>query len=113
VRPKGTRQDGAPQRDRPEARPVGGIGTTGAQRRFDLGEEDPQHRIHQNRVAMEEVAQPLWDRQHPLSHRHLGNDVIRRVSCGLGHLPAGRQVHRVAHDGQTPRPLQAKAIRKS
>ncbi len=89
MRPKGARQDGAPQRDRPETRPVGGIGTTGAQRRFDLGEEDPQHRIHQTRVALEEVAQPLRQRQDPLPHRHLGKDVIHQVSGGLGHPPGG------------------------
>lgn len=35
------------------------VRTTGAERRFDLGEENPQYRIDQTGVVMEKIPQPL------------------------------------------------------
>ena len=72
-----------------KTRPVGGLGTAGSQRRFDLGEENPQHRVDQIDVVMEEVPQPLRQRQHPLPDRHLGEYVIDEVRGGFGHAAGG------------------------
>jgi hypothetical protein len=39
-------------------------------------------------VAMEEVAQPLGHRQHPLPHGEAWQDVIRKMRRGFHHAPA-------------------------
>ena len=83
------RSEAVDERHRPETRPVGGIGTAGSQRRFDLGEEDPQHRVDQRAVVMDKIAQPFRQRKHPLPHRHLGKHVIHQVCRSLGHAAGG------------------------
>ena len=75
------------KRHRTEPRPARRVRTAEAQRRFDLGQENPQHRIDQAGVTMKELAQPLRQREHPLPHRHLGVHMIHQVRGRLGHAP--------------------------
>ena len=75
------------KRHRTEPRPARRVRTAEAQRRFDLGQENPQHRIDQAGVTMKELAQPLRQREHPLPHRHLGVHMIHPMRGGLGHAP--------------------------
>ena len=42
-------------------------------------QKDPQHHVEHWAVALPEVAQSLRHRQHPLTHRQAGEDVIRQV----------------------------------
>ena len=78
-----------------------------AQMTLDLVEENTQGAIEGLSVTLEVVAQPLGQGQDPLAHRQRGQYMIDEVSGGLGCL------RRVLHEGQTARPLQEKATRKS
>ena len=81
------RSETVDKRHRTEPGIAGRVGTAQAQRRLHLGEENPQHRIDQTGVTMEEIPQPLRQREHPLPHRHLGEHVIHEVRGRLGHAP--------------------------
>ena len=51
-----------------------------------------QHRAERLGVAVQEVAQALRDRQHPLAHRQRREDLVDQMRRRLGHAPgvAGR-----------------------
>ena len=66
----------------------------GLQAMRNNAQEDAQHHVEHNPVALHEVAQPLRDRQHPLAHRQAGKDLIRQVRRRLHHAPG---VARGAH----------------
>ena len=55
-------------------------------------EEDVQRQGLHGRIVLQEVAQALGHRQHPLAHRQPRHDVIGEMRCGLDHAPgvAGR-----------------------
>ena len=81
------------------------LGRTGAvslQALPDDPQKNAQRTVQRCRVALHEVAQPLWHRQHPLVHREVRKNMVHQVRRRLVHAP------RVA-EGHTPRPLQAKA----
>ena len=46
-----------------------------------------QHRSHQLGLCGQQQAQRDRQRQHPLAHRHMGDDVVDQMRCGLGHAP--------------------------
>ena len=48
---------------------------------------DLQHRCHQLRLCSQQQAQRDRQRQYPLAHRHMGDDVIDQVGRGLRHAP--------------------------
>ena len=62
-------------------------GAVGLQALRNHAQEDAQHHIEHNPVALHEVAQPLRHRQHTLAHRQAGKDVIRQVRRRLHHAP--------------------------
>lgn len=68
-------------------------GTVFPQAAFHHAQENAQDGPLQGRVWLQEVAQPLWRRQHPLPHRQERENMIG-------------QMHRVLQDGHTPLPLQ-------
>ncbi len=56
--------------------------------------EDGAHRDGRDRptqvmVPRQQVAQRMWERQHPLSHRHVREDVVAQMGGALGHPPSG------------------------
>ena len=63
-----------------------------------------QHGRHQLGLRSQQQAQRDRQRQHPLAHRHMGNDVVDQVGCGLGH--AARAARRAE-----PAPLAAKGYK--
>jgi len=65
-----------------------------------------QHGTDRVGLALQDVAQPLGHREHPLAHRQGREDVINRMRGGFGHAPG-------AAGGQTPRPVREKATKKS
>ncbi len=50
-------------------------------------QEDAQHHVEHRPVALHEVAQSLWDGEHPLAHRQAREYVIAKVCCRLHHTP--------------------------
>ena len=50
-------------------------------------QKDAQHHVEHHPIVLHEVAQPLWHRQHPLTHRQMGQDVVNQVCRSLGHTP--------------------------
>ena len=46
-------------------------------------QEDTQHHIKHQPVALHEVAQSFGNRQHPLAHRQARENVIRQMRSGL------------------------------
>jgi hypothetical protein len=55
-----------------------------AQRRLDATQEAGQHRIDRFGLALQEVAQALGHRQHPVAHRQRWKDMIDKMRGGLG-----------------------------
>jgi hypothetical protein len=81
-------------------------------------QEDAQHHVQYRSITLHEVAQALWDRQHPLAHRQAGKDVVSEVRRRLHHAPGiARGAHAAAFAGigdkivvpavVTPRPGKA------
>ena len=62
------------------------------QPRLDDAQQDVQHRAERLGIALQEVAQALRDRQHPLTHRQRREDLVDQMGSRLGHAPrvAGR-----------------------
>ena len=48
---------------------------------------DLQHRRHQQWLRGQQQAQRDRQRQHPLAHRHMGDDVVDQMGRGLRHAP--------------------------
>ena len=63
-----------------------------AQPRLDDPQQDVQHRTERLGIALQEVAQALRHRQHPLAHRQRREDLVNQMRRRLGHAPgvAGR-----------------------
>jgi hypothetical protein len=59
---------------------------------LDHPQEDVQHRAECLGLALQEVAQALRDRQHPLTYRQRREDPVDQMGSRLGHAPrvAGR-----------------------
>ena len=53
----------------------------------DHAVHDLQHRRHQLGLRGQQQAQRDRQRQHPLAHRHMGDDVVHQVRRGLRHAP--------------------------
>ncbi len=53
----------------------------------DCSVHDLQHRRHQQRLRGQQQAQRDRQRQHPLAHRHMRDDVFDQVRGGLRHAP--------------------------
>ena len=70
-----------------EARLRRGPGTVLSHMGLDHAQEDVPHGTRRYGLALQEVAQPLGHREHPLAHRQGREDVIDQVGGGLGHAP--------------------------
>ena len=61
-------------------------GAPGQQRRklsLERAQPHVEHLTCEFGVAMHEIAQSLGQRQYPLPHRHLGEDMVDQMRCGL------------------------------
>ena len=67
--------------------PGPGVVVRATQRRLDLREKNPQHRINPTGAVMEEVPRPLRERKPLPPHWHLGQHVIQLMRGRLGHAP--------------------------
>ena len=62
-------------------------GAVGLQALRDDPQENAQHHVEHCPVALHEVAQSLWNGEHPLAHRQAGEDMIAEVCRCLHHAP--------------------------
>ena len=69
----------------------GGLGALDARLAYEVGGDDSlnhaQHRPQQFRMHGKQAAQRDGERQHPLPHRHVRDDLINQVSRRLMHAP--------------------------
>ena len=71
--------------ERPELSIPGCTRARGAQGRADGTDEDPQDGASDVRAALQVGTEPLRKAEHPLSHRKVGQHMIRDVGGDLGH----------------------------
>ena len=89
------------ERDRAEARRRARTWTVRTQALLHRAQEHPQGRALEGGVAVQEVAQPLRHRQHPLPHWQAWEDVIRQMRRGLHHAPGiARRAHATSLAGE-------------
>ena len=62
-------------------------------------QENAQRRVERGAVALQKVAQPLRDRQHPLAHGQAGEHMVSQVRRCLGHAPGVLGMARVVELG--------------
>jgi hypothetical protein len=66
---------------------IGRTGAVGLQALRNDPQEDAQHHVANRTIPLQKKAQPLWNRQHPLTHWQTGEDEIRQVRRRLHHAP--------------------------